>query len=71
MGVEPITCVPVSFKTIAAQTIHQRLKKYKGLLEAEMEKDDRDEVWIEDRIRIIEETQATLDLLNKMPTCGV
>jgi len=36
-----------------------------------MEKDDRDEVWIEDRIRIIEETQATLDLLNKMPTCGV
>ena len=71
MADEPLTCVPQSFKTIAAQTIHQRLKKYKGLLEEEMEKPDPDMVWVDERIQIIKETQKTLDILNKMPTCDV
>ena len=66
---EPLTCVPVSFKTIAAQTIHQRLKKYKMLLEDEVAKDDRDEEWIDERVRIIQDTQETLDFINEMPTC--
>jgi len=69
MADKPLACVPQSFKTIAAQTIHQRLKKYKRLVELELEQDDPDMKWVDSRIQMIEETQSTLDHLNEMPTC--
>jgi hypothetical protein len=69
MSTEGPGCIPIAYKIVASQTISQRLRKYKGMLEDELAKEERDDEWVEERFQIIEETQATLDYINDIPTC--